>query len=205
MGLRKAVRFPRHCGPRQPRGLHRTEVAAAILLALRARPLAPPLLATVQAPCPGSHPHILFPWRVTPRPGVGLQLETRSHPFGPRGGAVDLAGDRSRAVPGPDVRSGRGELGTGAGLSETYLSTQSHRRPEEQTHARGPRTHSARHSDLCPGLHTPGSVSNSPGPAAYLPSVCGWSSLVAAKPGVGHHFLLQGIFPTQGSNPCLLH
>ena len=44
-------------GPRQPRGLHRTEVAAAILLALRARPLAPPLLATVQAPCPGSHPH----------------------------------------------------------------------------------------------------------------------------------------------------
>lgn len=32
-------------------------------------------------------------------------------------------------VPGPDVRSGRGELGTGAGLSETYLSTQRHRRP----------------------------------------------------------------------------
>ena len=125
-------------------------MAAAILLALRARPLAPPLLATVQAPCPGSHPHILFPWRVTQRPGVGLQLETRSHPFGPRGGAVGLAGDRSRAVPGPDVRSGRGELGTGAGLSETYLSTQSHRRPEEQTHACGPRTHSARHSDLMP-------------------------------------------------------
>ena len=23
--------------------------------------------------------------------------------------------------------------------------------------------------------------------------------------GVGCHFLLQGIFPTQGSNPCLLH
>ena len=23
--------------------------------------------------------------------------------------------------------------------------------------------------------------------------------------GVGNHFLLQGIFPTQGSNPCLLH
>ena len=23
--------------------------------------------------------------------------------------------------------------------------------------------------------------------------------------GVGYHFLLQGIFPTQGSNPCLLH
>ena len=23
--------------------------------------------------------------------------------------------------------------------------------------------------------------------------------------GVGDHFLLQGIFPTQGSNPCLLH
>ena len=143
-------------------------MAAAILLALRTRPLAPPLLATVQAPCPASHPHILFPWRVTPRPGVGLQLETRSHPFGPRGGAVDQAGDRSRAVPGPDVRSGRGELGTGAGLpgpdvlsgrgelgtgaglSETYLSTQSHRCPEEQTHARGPRTHSARHSDLMP-------------------------------------------------------
>lgn len=156
-------------------------MAAAILLALRARPLAPPLLATVQAPCPGSHPHILFPWRVTPRPGVGLQLETRSHPFGPRGGAVDLAGDRSRAVPGPDVRSGRGELGTGAGLSETYLSTQSHRRPEEQTHARGPRTHSARHSDLMPRPPHTWKRLQLPGPAAYLPSVCGWSSLVAAK------------------------
>ena len=23
--------------------------------------------------------------------------------------------------------------------------------------------------------------------------------------GVGYHFLLQGIFLTQGSNPCLLH
>ena len=23
--------------------------------------------------------------------------------------------------------------------------------------------------------------------------------------GVGYHFLLQGIFPTQGSNLCLLH
>ena len=23
--------------------------------------------------------------------------------------------------------------------------------------------------------------------------------------GVGYHFLLQGIFPTQGENPCLLH
>ena len=157
-------------------------MAAAILLALRARPLAPPLLATVQAPCPGSHPHILFPWRVTPRPGVGLQLETRSHPFGLRGGAVDLAGDRSRAVPGPDVRSGRGELGTGAGLSETYLSTQSHRRPEEQTHARGPRTHSARHSDLMPRPPHTWKRLQLPGPAAYLPSVCGWSSLVAAKP-----------------------
>ena len=22
---------------------------------------------------------------------------------------------------------------------------------------------------------------------------------------LGYHFLLQGIFPTQGSNPCLLH
>ena len=25
------------------------------------------------------------------------------------------------------------------------------------------------------------------------------------KPGVDCHALLQGIFPTQGSNPCLLH
>ena len=25
------------------------------------------------------------------------------------------------------------------------------------------------------------------------------------NPGMGCHFLLQGIFPTQGLNPCLLH
>lgn len=122
--------------------------ATAVLLALRARPLSPPLLATVQSPCPGSHPHILFPWRVMPRPGVGLQLATRSHTFGPRGGAVGLAGDRSRAVPGPDVRSGRGELGTGAGLSETYLSTQSHRCPSPRGADTHTRTQDALHKAL---------------------------------------------------------
>lgn len=151
--LRKAVRFPQHCGPSRRRGIHRKEAAAAVLLVLRARPLSPPLLAMVQAPCPGSHPHILLPWSVTPWPRVGLQLATRSQSFGSRCGAVGLAGDRSRAVPGPDVRSGRGELGTGAGLSETYLSAHKSTvalRPEGQTLARGPRTHSARHSDLMP-------------------------------------------------------
>ena len=29
--------------------------------------------------------------------------------------------------------------------------------------------------------------------------------LLGKGPGVGCHFLLQGIFPTQGSNPGLLH
>ena len=28
---------------------------------------------------------------------------------------------------------------------------------------------------------------------------------VLDNPGVGCHFLLQGLFPTQGMNPCLLH
>ena len=31
-----------------------------------------------------------------------------------------------------------------------------------------------------------------------------WSSL-SKNPGVGCHFLLHGIFPIQGPNPCLLH
>ena len=29
--------------------------------------------------------------------------------------------------------------------------------------------------------------------------------ILQARVGVGCHFLLQGIFPTQGLNPCLLH
>ena len=32
-----------------------------------------------------------------------------------------------------------------------------------------------------------------------------WNSLGQNKTGVGWHFLLQGIFPTQGSNPGLSH
>lgn len=123
--------------------------ATAVLLALCARPLSPPLLATVQAPCPGSHPHILFPWRIMPRPGVGLQLATRTHTFGPRGGAVGLAGcPAGWTVPGPDVRSGRGELGTGAGLSETYSSTQSHRCPSPRGADTRTRTQDALHKAL---------------------------------------------------------
>ena len=42
---------------------------------------------------------------------------------------------------------------------------------------------------LCLTLATPQTVWNSPG----------------KNTGVGSHFLLQGIFPTQGSNPGLLH
>ena len=34
--------------------------------------------------------------------------------------------------------------------------------------------------------------------------LCPWNS-PAKNIGVGSHFLLQGIFPTQGSNPGLLH
>ena len=34
--------------------------------------------------------------------------------------------------------------------------------------------------------------------------LCPWNSL-GKNAGVGCHFLLQGLFPTQGSNPCLLH
>ena len=33
---------------------------------------------------------------------------------------------------------------------------------------------------------------------------CPWNS-PGKNTGVGCHFLLQGIFPTQGSNPCFLH
>ena len=33
--------------------------------------------------------------------------------------------------------------------------------------------------------------------------LCPWDFL-GKNTGVGYHFLLQGIFPTQGSNPCLL-
>ena len=34
--------------------------------------------------------------------------------------------------------------------------------------------------------------------------LCPWD-FPGKNSGVGCHFLLQGIFPTQGSNPCLLH
>ena len=34
--------------------------------------------------------------------------------------------------------------------------------------------------------------------------LCPWNS-PGKNTGVDCHFLLQGIFPTQGSNPCLLH
>ena len=36
------------------------------------------------------------------------------------------------------------------------------------------------------------------------PGFCVHRILQAKNPGVGCHDLLQGIFPTQGSNPCLL-
>ena len=36
------------------------------------------------------------------------------------------------------------------------------------------------------------------------PGLCPWNS-AGQNPGVGSHSLLQGLFPTQGSNPGLLH
>ena len=36
------------------------------------------------------------------------------------------------------------------------------------------------------------------------PALCPWG-FPGKNTRVGCHFLLQGIFPTQGSNPCLLH
>ena len=47
----------------------------------------------------------------------------------------------------------------------------------------------------CPTLATPWTV------ARQVPLSMGFSR----HTGVGCHFLLQGIFPTQYSNPCLLH
>ena len=49
---------------------------------------------------------------------------------------------------------------------------------------------------LCPILVTPWTV------ACRL--LCPWD-FPGKNTGVGCHALLQGIFPTQGSNPCLLH
>ena len=39
--------------------------------------------------------------------------------------------------------------------------------------------------------------------ACQAPSLHG--NFPGKNPGVGCHFLLQGVFPTQGSKPCLLH
>ena len=52
-------------------------------------------------------------------------------------------------------------------------------------------------AQLCPTLGTPWTVQ----PARLL---CPWNSS-GKNTGVGCHFLLQGIFPTQGLNTCLLH
>ena len=49
---------------------------------------------------------------------------------------------------------------------------------------------------LCPALVTPWTVA--------CQGFCLWDSL-GKSTGVGCHFLLQGIFPTQESNPGLLH
>ena len=40
--------------------------------------------------------------------------------------------------------------------------------------------------------------------ARQAPLACPWDS-PSKNTGVGCHVLLQGIFPTQGSNPCLLY
>ena len=49
-------------------------------------------------------------------------------------------------------------------------------------------------------------VSDSLQPQGLQPTshLCPWDSS-SKDTGVGCHFLLQGIFPTQGQNPCLLH
>ena len=49
-------------------------------------------------------------------------------------------------------------------------------------------------------------LSNSLWPRGLQPTrlLCSWDS-PGKNTGVGCHFLLQGIFPTQGSNPSLLH
>ena len=49
---------------------------------------------------------------------------------------------------------------------------------------------------LCPTLCNPTDC-NMPGSAVW--------NFLGKKTGVGCHFLLQGIFPTQGLNPCFLH
>ena len=48
----------------------------------------------------------------------------------------------------------------------------------------------------CPTLATPWTIA--------LQVLCPWDS-PGKNTGVGCHFLLQGIFPTQGLNPGLLH
>ena len=47
-------------------------------------------------------------------------------------------------------------------------------------------------------------VSDSVQPYGALQAPCPWDS-PGKNTGMGSHFLLQGIFPTQGSNPGLLH
>ena len=49
-----------------------------------------------------------------------------------------------------------------------------------------------------------GSNSATPCPAAHQAPLCPWN-FPSRNTGVGCHFLLQGIFPTQGSKLCLLH
>ena len=51
---------------------------------------------------------------------------------------------------------------------------------------------------LCPTLVTPQFV------ACQAPLLYPWD-FPGKNTGVGWHVLLQGIFPIQGSNPCLLH
>ena len=53
----------------------------------------------------------------------------------------------------------------------------------------------------CPAPWDPDRLSL-PGSCRLL---CLWTLQLGKNTGVGCHFLLQGIFPTQGLNPCLVH
>ena len=89
------------------------------------------------------------------------------------------------------------------------IVTCSYARKHKVSHSKGPTICLIWEAHVNPLIHVcvSGSVvSDSVPPHGLWPAklLCPWNS-PGKNTGVGCHSLLQGIFPTQGSNPCLLH
>ena len=145
-------------------------------------------------------------WKVTVSPDYVIALVFNMYVPFPRVGGGGLSAGR-----GADL--GRGEHTYGLCAQDSI--------PGEVKESRGGETPALLEHLLCPALcsaasclvssyaipvHSHSVVSDSLKPLGLQSSrlLCAWD-FPGKSTGLGYHFLLQGIFPIQGSNPRLLH